>query len=88
ADLFAVIFFTVLRRAAFEDVYLETTDRCPLFLSQPDQAAVFSELWTLGSQCENYFGLVPRDFGDIIYHRYNKELDDLGAPNASERVDN
>ncbi|KAL1412242.1 hypothetical protein Q8F55_003253 [Vanrija albida] len=88
ADLFAVVFFTVLRRAAFEDVYLETTDRCPLFLSQPDQAAVFSELWTLGSQCENYFGLVPRDIGDIIYHRYNKELDDLGAPTAAERVAN
>ncbi|CAF3541940.1 unnamed protein product [Fusarium graminearum] len=33
ADLFSLIVFTVLRRAAFEDLYMETTDRCPLFLS-------------------------------------------------------
>ncbi|CAG7564503.1 unnamed protein product [Fusarium equiseti] len=70
ADLFALIAFTVLRRAAFEDVYMETTDRCPLFLSQPDQAAVFSELWILGSQCEIYFDLFPRDIGNVIYNRY------------------
>lgn len=70
ADLFSLIAFTVLRRAAFEDVYMETTDRCPLFLSQPDQAAVFSELWILGSQCEIYFDLYPRDIGNIIYNRY------------------
>ncbi|KAM0575553.1 hypothetical protein ACHAP9_000816 [Verticillium nonalfalfae] len=74
ADLFALLFFSVLRRSAFEDVYLEATDRCPLFLSQPDQAAVFSELWILGSQCENYFGLPPRDIGVVIYDRYNRFL--------------
>ncbi|CAG2010889.1 unnamed protein product [Fusarium graminearum] len=33
ADLFSLIVFTVLRRAAFEDLYMETTGRCPLFLS-------------------------------------------------------
>ncbi|RGP77985.1 glycosyl transferase [Fusarium longipes] len=70
ADLFSLIVFTLLRRAAFEDVYMETTDRCPLFLSQPDQAAVFSELWVLGSQCEVYFDLFPRDIGNVIYNRY------------------
>lgn len=32
ADLFALVFFSVLRRAAFEDVYNEATDRCPLFI--------------------------------------------------------
>lgn len=70
ADLFALIFFSALRKGAFEDVYIETTDRCPFFLSQPDQAAVFSELWALGSSCEAYFGMLPRDLGEIIYNRY------------------
>ncbi|TID17874.1 hypothetical protein E6O75_ATG10519 [Venturia nashicola] len=74
ADLFALIFFCVLRKAAFEDVFIEATDRCPFFLTQPDQAAVFSELWVLGSQCENYFGLKPRALGRIIYDDYRAFL--------------
>ena len=74
ADLFALIFFSVLRRAGFEDVYIEATDRCPYFLSQPDQAAVFSELWVLGSQCEIYFGILPRGLGEIVYNRYRSFL--------------
>ncbi|RDI83168.1 hypothetical protein Vi05172_g6780 [Venturia inaequalis] len=74
ADLFATIFFCVLRQAAFEDVYIEATDRCPFFLTQPDQAAVFSELWVLGSQCEIYFGLKPRALGRIIYDNYRAFL--------------
>lgn len=80
ADLFALIFFTILRKAAFEDVYIEATDRCPFFLSQPDQAAVFSELWVLGSQCEIYFGLLPRTIGEIVYNRYKAFLSDQPPP--------
>lgn len=74
ADLFALIFFCALRKAAFEDVYLEATDRCPFFLTQPDQAAVFSELWVLGSQCEIYFGIHPRAMGEIIFNQYRRFL--------------
>ncbi|KAJ9624030.1 hypothetical protein H2203_005477 [Taxawa tesnikishii (nom. ined.)] len=73
-DLYALVLFCVLRRLAFEDIYLETTDRCPLFLSQPDQAGVFSELWVLGSQCEIYFGIYPRALGEITYERYREYL--------------
>ncbi|RSL61030.1 hypothetical protein CEP54_006442 [Fusarium duplospermum] len=80
ADLFALIFFKILRRSAFEDVYLETTDRCPLFLSEPDQAAVFSELWILGSQCQIYFDLLPRDIGQVISKRYRLLLQDDPPP--------
>ncbi|KJZ79799.1 hypothetical protein HIM_00513 [Hirsutella minnesotensis 3608] len=86
ADIFALIFFSALRRAAFEDVYNEATDRCPLFL-QPDQAAVFSELWVLGSQCEGYFGILPRDLGEVIYDRYHRFLADR-PPQTSDRTDN
>lgn len=67
ADLFALMFFCALRKYALEDVYLETTDRCPLFLQQDDQAGVFAELWVLGSQCEIYFGIRPRALGKIIH---------------------
>jgi hypothetical protein len=74
ADLLALIFFCVLRKAALEDVYIEATDRCPFFLTQPDQAAVFSELWVLGSQCEIYFGMRPRALGRIIYDDYRAFL--------------
>lgn len=82
ADLFALLFFSALRTGAFEDVYFETTDRCPFFLSQPDQAAVFSELWALGSSCEAYFGMLPRDLGEIIYARYREFLEEYPPPDG------
>lgn len=74
ADLYALMFFCSLRRHAFEEVYMETTDRCPLFLQQRDQAAVFAELWVLGSQCEKYFGIKPKALGGIIYDEYRNYL--------------
>jgi hypothetical protein len=79
-DLFALMVYCALRKAAFEDVYLETTDRCPFFINQPDQAAVFAELWVLGSQCDNYFGILPRALGQIIFDRYRKSLRDEPPP--------
>jgi hypothetical protein len=83
ADLFALIFFCVLRKAAFENVFLETTDRCPFFLTQPDQAGVFSELWVLGSQCDIYFGMFPRALGKIIYDQYRDYLTHNPPPSDS-----
>lgn len=73
-DLYCLMFFCSIRRLAFDEVYLETTDRCPLFLQQHDQAAVFAELWVLGSQCEKYFGIKPRALGAIIYDEYRDYL--------------
>lgn len=87
ADFFALIFFSIMRKLAFEDVYIEATDRCPFFLSQPDQAAVFSELWVLGSQCEIYFGILPRALGEIVYKRYRTFLE-ADPPAASSRKGN
>jgi hypothetical protein len=80
ADLFALMFFCALRKHAFESVFMETTDRCPFFLTQPDQAAVFSELWVLGSQCDIYFGILPRELGAIIYNKYRSFLQDEPPP--------
>jgi hypothetical protein len=73
-DIYGLIYFCILRKFAYEDVYLETTDRCPLFLQQHDQAGVFSELWVLGSQCEIYFGIQPRALGEITYDKYHDFL--------------
>lgn len=83
ADLYGLVFFCALRKLAFEDVYLETTDRCPLFLSQSDQAGVFAELWVLGSQCEIYFGVQPRTLGEVIYNRYRRRLTRFPPPTES-----
>ncbi|KAI5203258.1 hypothetical protein E4T38_05187, partial [Aureobasidium subglaciale] len=82
-DLYALMYFCSLRKLAFEDVYLETTDRCPLFLQQHDQAGVFSELWVLGSQCEIYFGLLPRALGEITYEKYHDYLSRYPPPPES-----
>ncbi|KAK3395088.1 hypothetical protein B0H63DRAFT_533600 [Podospora didyma] len=73
SNLVALMFFCSLRKAALEDVYFEATDHCPLF-SQLDQAAVFSELWVLGSQCELYFGMKPRSLGKIVYEKHRAFL--------------
>ncbi|KAK4173728.1 family 4 putative glycosyltransferase [Triangularia setosa] len=73
AEFIILLFLCALRKSALEDVYIEATDHCPVF-SQPDQAAVFSELWVLGSQCELYFGMPPRALGRIIYARHREFL--------------
>lgn len=83
-DLFMLMFFCVIRKAALEDVYLEATDHCPVF-SQPDQAAVFSELWVLGSQCEQYFCMKPRALGKIIYDRHRHFLEEHLPPVGTAR---
>lgn len=82
-DLYGLLFFCALRRLAFEDVYLETTDRCPFFLTQHDQAGVFAELWVLGSQCQIYFGIMPRALGEVIYDRYRDYLAEHPPPLSS-----
>lgn len=88
ADLFALMFFCAMRKFAFEDVYLETTDRCPLFLQQDDQAGVFAELWVLGSQCDIYFGIRPRALGKIIHRLRRKESLLFALPkDAWDKVD-
>nr|CAD70539.1 hypothetical protein [Neurospora crassa] len=85
-DLIALMFFTTVRKLALEDVYLEATDHCPLF-SQADQAAVFAELWVLGSQCEAFFGMHPRALGKIIYDQYTAYLRKNPPPTPSDDGD-
>ena len=70
ADLFALAVFCSFRRLAVEEIYLDVTDRCPLFNDQPDQAAIFAELFGLGSRCQAFFDVSPNVLGKILYEKY------------------
>jgi hypothetical protein len=58
-------------------VYIEVSDRNPLFNQYSDQSAAFAELFALGSRCEAYFDIKPSDIGILLSkkHRdyYNQE---------------
>jgi hypothetical protein len=69
-DIFAMSVFCTMRKVAFEEVYIEVTDRNPLFNDQPDQAAAFAELFALGSRCEAYFDVTPSQFGRLLSEKF------------------
>ncbi|CBX97840.1 predicted protein [Plenodomus lingam JN3] len=77
ADFVLFSLFCAARRAAFEEVYIEVSDRNPLFNQYSDQSAAFAELFALGSRCEAYFDIKPSDIGVLLSkkHRdhYNQE---------------
>jgi len=70
ADLLALSTFCAFRRLAFEEIYLDVTDRNPIFNDQPDQAAIFAELFGLGSRTEQYLDFSPQAFGKVLYDKY------------------
>ena len=59
-----------MRKLAFDEVYVEVTDRNPLFNDQTDQSAAFAELFALGSRCEAYFDCSPSQFGELLSAKY------------------
>jgi hypothetical protein len=77
ADFVLFCIFCAARRAGFEEVYVEVSDRNPLFNQYSDQSAAFAELFALGSRCEAYFDIKPSDIGILLSkkHRdyYNKD---------------
>lgn len=62
--------FCAARRAAFEEVYIEVSDRNPLFNQYSDQSAAFAELFALGSRCEAYFDIKPSDIGVLLSKKH------------------
>jgi hypothetical protein len=76
SDLFALSVFCTMRKLAFEEVYIEVTDRNPLFNDQSDQAAAFAELFALGSRCEAYFDVSPSNFGQLLATKYRAHYGD------------
>lgn len=69
-DIIALSIFCTMRKLAFEEVYIEVTDRNPLFNDQSDQSAAFAELFALGSRCEFYFDISPSRFGELMSKRF------------------
>lgn len=74
-DIYATSVFCALRKWSLELVVLEVTDRLPLLANgQPDQAAVYSEMWVLGSDIEFFFHCSPKQFGKVVYEKYRQLL--------------
>jgi len=69
-DLLALSIFCAMRKHAFDEAYMEVTDRNTLFNDQSDQAAAFAELFATGARCEAYFDLTPSAFGKLLSDRY------------------
>jgi hypothetical protein len=65
-DFVLFCIFCAARKAAFEEVYIEVSDRNPLFNQYTDQSAAFAELFALGSRCEAYFDIKPSDIGVLL----------------------
>ncbi|KAF2667969.1 glycosyl transferase [Microthyrium microscopicum] len=66
ADIFGLALFCAYRKMALQEVIMEVTDRNPLPNGQPDQAACFAEMFSLGSNCEAYFDISPNTMGQIL----------------------
>lgn len=77
ADFVLFCIFCAARKAGFEEVYIEVSDRNPLFNQYSDQSAAFAELFALGSRCEAYFDIKPSDMGILLSNKhrayYNQE---------------
>jgi hypothetical protein len=71
-DIIAFSVFCAARKAAFEEVYVEVSDRNPLFNEFSDQSAAFAELFALGSRCEAYFDVSPSSFGKLLSTRHRE----------------
>lgn len=70
ADLLTLSIFCAMRKHAFDEAYMEVTDRNTLFNDQSDQAAAFAELFATGARCEAYFDVTPSALGKLLSDRY------------------
>ncbi|KAL5117245.1 hypothetical protein ACEQ8H_004804 [Pleosporales sp. CAS-2024a] len=69
-DFVLFCIFSAARKAGFEEVYIEVSDRNPLFNQYTDQSAAFAELFALGSRCEAYFDIKPSDIGILLSKKH------------------
>ncbi|RKF62390.1 putative glycosyl group 1 family protein [Erysiphe neolycopersici] len=71
-DLIFFSVFSAIKKQAFDETYIEVTDRNTLFNNQNDQAAAFAELFSTGARCEAYFDITPNELGKLLSDRYRK----------------
>lgn len=69
-DLIYLSVFCAMRKHAFDEAYIEITDRNALFNDQSDQAAAFAELFVTGARCEAYLDMTPSAFGKLLSDRF------------------
>ncbi|KAF2471083.1 uncharacterized protein BDR25DRAFT_342843 [Lindgomyces ingoldianus] len=69
-DFVLFCIFCAARKAGFDEVYIEVSDRNPLFNQYSDQSAAFAELFALGSRCEAYFDIKPSDIGILLSKKH------------------
>jgi hypothetical protein len=69
-DFVLFCIFCAARKAGFDEVYIEVSDRNPLFNQYTDQSAAFAELFALGSRCEAYFDIKPSDIGVLLSKKH------------------
>ncbi|KAL5424690.1 hypothetical protein PMIN04_003073 [Paraphaeosphaeria minitans] len=77
-DFVLFCIFCTARKAAFEEVYIEVSDRNPLFNQYSDQSAAFAELFALGSRCEAYFDIMPSDIGILLSKKHRDYYNESG----------
>lgn len=77
-DFVLFCIFCAARKAGFEEVYIEVSDRNPLFNQYSDQSAAFAELFALGSRCEAYFDIMPSDMGMLLSKRHRDYYNEPG----------
>lgn len=80
-DMTMLSLFCASRKGAFDEIYMEVTDRNPLFSNQTDQAAAFAEAFALGSHCEAYFDVSPSVFGRLLSDRFRSDYTKRPLPN-------
>lgn len=78
SDFVLFCIFCAARKAGFEEVYIEVSDRNPLFNQYTDQSAAFAELFALGSRCEAYFDIKPSDIGVLLSKRHRDHYSQEG----------
>ncbi|TKA72816.1 hypothetical protein B0A49_05480 [Cryomyces minteri] len=86
ADIFALSVFCAFRKLAIDEVYLEVLDRNPLPNRHADQAACFSEMFALGSQCESYFDMTSNALGRIIADKYHSYYRNHQPPHRDDKT--
>ncbi|OAG05912.1 uncharacterized protein CC84DRAFT_1145638 [Paraphaeosphaeria sporulosa] len=77
-DFVLFCIFCAARKAGFEEVYIEVSDRNPLFNQYSDQSAAFAELFALGSRCEAYFDIMPSDIGILLSKKHRDYYNEPG----------
>ncbi|KAF2458193.1 hypothetical protein BDY21DRAFT_420854 [Lineolata rhizophorae] len=69
-DFLTLAVFCAARKYAFDEIYVEVSDRNPLQNEYSDQSGAMAELFALGARCDAYFDITPNVFGKLLAERH------------------